>query len=83
MSKKNKDTKKPELEGEENKLGRNEEGSQESNEERDEEEGDEKQELTESALKGTHHEDFSLEKEQKAKEEECEREEGNCDESRQ
>lgn len=54
------------------------------NEEKDEkdEKDDEKEELTESALKGTHKEDFSLEQEQKAKEEECERTEGNCDESR-
>ncbi|MBP7863035.1 hypothetical protein KA183_15215 [bacterium] len=45
-------------------------------------EDEEKEELTESALKGTHKSDFSLEQEQKAKEEECERTEGNCDESR-
>lgn len=55
MSKKNKESKKPELKNEE------------------------KEELTESALKGTHKSDFSLEKEQKAKKEECERTEENCD----
>lgn len=41
------------------------------------------EELTESALKGTHKDDFSLEQEQKAKEEECERTEGDCQDSRQ
>ncbi len=41
------------------------------------------EELTESALKGTHKSDFSLEQEQKAKEEECERTKGDCKDSRQ
>lgn len=41
------------------------------------------EELTESALKGTHKSDFSLEQEQKAKEEECERTKGDCMDSRQ
>lgn len=45
-------------------------------------ENDDNEELTESAFKGTHKSDFSLEKEQKAKEEECESIERNCDESR-
>lgn len=58
----------------------------ETDDEKDEkdepEEQDAKEELTESALKGTHKSDFSLEQEQKAKEEECERTEGNCDDSR-
>ncbi len=57
----------------------------ETDDEKDEkdepEEQDAKEELTESALKGTHKSDFSLEQEQKAKEE-CERTEGNCDDSR-
>jgi len=44
-------------------------------------ENEEKEELTESALKGTHKDDFSLEQEQKAKEEECEHTKGDCDES--
>lgn len=50
--------------------------------EQDEQDEEPKEELTESALKGTHKSDFSLEQEQKAKEEECERTEGDCDDSR-
>ncbi len=50
--------------------------------EKPEAENSKETELTESALKGTHQSDFSLEQEQKAKEEKCEREEGDCDESR-
>ncbi len=55
---------------------------QDASEEQDsKEEQGAKEELTESALKGTHKSDFSLEQEQKAKDEECERTKGNCDDS--